>query len=256
MFYHGSKSYPGRWIVKLVEAFLVVGIVFFSLDAILNTFLPRDGIIFETTWVEPIEVQIHPPVAEFGHPLPMSAYDYMGMAFDHQMSGQYYDAIMDYTRVLEMEPAISSAWLNRGVAYEQAGNRYHAMQDFNQFMNRPDAFIMTTSDLQNGGTAHVEMSEGAVFEFIVEARAGQVISASATSAEPYVVDPLMVLVDSKGQPVIASDDMLRQDGSLISMDAHINNYTVIRSGTYVLRVSHAGGGSYGQVDINIDLRNN
>lgn len=252
MIYHGTRSYPGRWLVKLIEAALIAGIVFFSIDALLNLFLPRDGIVFETTWVEPVEVQIIPFSRDESE---LRQYEYFDLAFDHQLSGQYYDAVMDYTRALEIDPYLYGAYLNRGVAYEQLGRTSYAIQDFNQYMNRPGVTIYTDDSLYEGGGTQVTMSEAVVYEFVFPARAGQTIIASASAIESNSVDPLIVLVNENGEAVNAGDDMLHQGGTLLSMDAYIQSHRVMQSGLYTLRVSHAGGGSYGDVLVRLQVHN-
>jgi tetratricopeptide (TPR) repeat protein len=250
MFYHGVKSYPGRWLVRLIQAALIVGIVFYSIDALIHAFLPHDGVIFETTWVEPVEVQVM-PFNDYHMDLPQP--EYFDLAFDQQLSGQYYAAILNYSRALELDPDLYGAYLNRGVAYERLGRTALAMQDFNQFMNR-GVTVYTDNTLYEGGSVQVEMSEGIVYDFVFAARAGQSITAIATS-DSHMVDPLLVLVDENGEAVFASDDQLYQDGSLLSMDSYIRNHTITASGLYTLRLSHAGGGSYGDVKVNLQIRN-
>jgi tetratricopeptide (TPR) repeat protein len=182
-------------------------------------------------------------------------FDYFVLGYNHQIGGEYYEAIVDYTRTIQMNPERSSAWLNRGVAYEQLNNDYRAMQDYNRFLNRDGMTVINHRGTVTGARLYVEMAEDRVYEINFYARAGQTVSISAEAQAPDIVDPLIVVVDADGNPVAARDDVLRQDGSLISMDSHIRNWEVLRSGQYTLRVSHAGGGSHGTLELNVDIRN-
>jgi len=247
MYYRKKTTYPGRWLVKLLEAGLIFGIIIFTVEALQNAFVPQpvEEAVVVTQPVQQVDVvRVEPEVAP-----DYTDFDYFVMGYNHQTAGEYYDAIVDYTRALEMNPDLSSAWLNRGVAYEQLNNDYRSLQDFNRFLNRDGMSVVTHSGIVTGARLNVEMVENRVYEVSFVAHAGETVTISARSQAPDVVDPLMVIVDADGNPVAARDDVLRQDGSMISMDSYINNFEVLRTGRYTVRLSHAGGGSSGTVQL-------
>ena len=41
MYYRKKTTYPGRWLVKLMEAGLIFGIIFFTVDALQGAFAPK-----------------------------------------------------------------------------------------------------------------------------------------------------------------------------------------------------------------------
>ncbi|MGJ3241124.1 MAG: tetratricopeptide repeat protein [Anaerolineae bacterium] len=252
MFFHVKrKNYSGRWIIKLVQAVLIFGIVFYGLDFIgqLTTPQSEQVIVVEDVRVVQSERQTTTEPQ-------LDQVDYFYRALDHQVAGNYYDAIHDYTRSLELDPNIAPSYLNRGVAYEQLGNnQYRAMQDFNQWMIREDMVVIRRSHLSNSATFTETMSLNYRYDIPITLNRGDVVSFSVISVNEDEVDPIVVLVDSDGQPVTANDDMRRQDGSLLSMNSYINQYEAVRSGQYTFMVSHAGGGSFGDVQIRLRIDN-
>jgi hypothetical protein len=239
---------------QLMEAGLIFGIIFFTVDALQGAFDPKPVAepVVITQSVQPVEiVRVEPQVVVPEAAPEYSDYDYFVMGYDHQVSNEYYEAIVDYTRALELNPDFDSAWLNRGVAYEQLNNDYRAMQDFNNFMNRDGMAVVSHRGILTGARLNMEMTENRVYELNFYARAGEIVDISAIAHGGDIVDPLILVLDADGNPVAANDDVLRQDGSLISMDSHITDFEVLRTGRYTMRVSHAGGGSNGTIQIGL-----
>ena len=258
MYYSKKTTYPGRWLVKLLEAGLIFGIIFFTVDAIQMALTPEtvNEPIVITRSEQPVEVEVirvEPEVVQQAAP-EYSDFDYFVMGYNHQVVDEYYEAIVDYTRVLEINPEFSSAWLNRGVAYEQLNNDYRAMQDYNRFLNRDGMSVVTHRGLVTGAGLNLEMAENRVYELNFYARAGEIVDITATAIDGHIVDPLILVVDADGNPVAANDDILRQDGSLISMNSSIQNFEVLQTGHYTLRLSHAGGGADGMIRLNLEIQ--
>lgn len=256
MFFIKRKNYTGRWIVKVIQMALILGIVFYGIDAINKMNDPHEEAIIVVEQVreqETVEIIIIERQAEQPE---LDAVDYFYLAFDHQTSGEYYDATVDYSRAIELDPSLASSYLNRGVAYEQMGNNdYQAMRDFSQWMMRDNMTVLSRIPVGDSTDFTVTMSEGYRFDIPLDLQDGEIVSLSAVSLNDDEVDPIIVLLDMNGRPVAANDDVRRQDGSLASMDAYISQYEVNRSGDYTLMVTHAGGGSYGDVVIRVDIDN-
>ncbi|MDQ7034250.1 MAG: hypothetical protein Q9P01_05280 [Anaerolineae bacterium] len=236
MYYRKKTTYPGRWLVKLLEAGLVFGIIFLTVTALQRAFTPKTveyPVVVVSRTVQPIEVvRVEPQRVEPEVAPQYSDFDYFVMGYNHQTAEEYYEAIVDYTRALEMSPDLSSAWLNRGVAYEQLNNDYRAMQDYNSFLNRDGMAVITYSGIITGARLNLEMAENRVYELNFYARAGETLDISALAYDGDIVDPIFLVVDADGNPAVANDDNLRQDGSLISMDSQITDFEVLQTGLY------------------------
>lgn len=256
MYYRKKITYPGRWLVKLLEAGLVFGIIFLTVNALQGAFTPEtvEHPVVVTHTVQTVEVvRVEPQRVEPEAVPEYSDFDYFVMGYNHQIADEYYEAIVDYTRALEMNPDLGSAWLNRGVAYEQLNNDYRAMQDYNRFLTRDGLAVITHRGIITGARLNLEMAEDRVYELTFYARAGETLDISASAYDGDIVDPIFLVVDADGNPVVANDDILRQDGSLISMDSQVTDFEVLRTGRYTLRVSHAGGGSAGTVQVMLEI---
>jgi tetratricopeptide (TPR) repeat protein len=243
MMYTKRKNYRSRWIIRLLEVTLILGIIFFSLDAIHQMaespqYSEVEVVVSQSQQLEAQTTNVEPETV-------LDAFDYHRLGLEHHMGGEYREAILDYSRAIAMDEDIAASWLNRGVAYEQMGNRFRAMYDFNRFLQRDSMTIITRAAINESIIANVGMSLNRVYDFPIDLRSGQIVNISVVSVEPEWVDTLLVLVDSEGRPIAANDDARRQDGSLISMNSYVNNYTVNHNGRYTLRVSHAGGGEDG-----------
>jgi hypothetical protein len=256
MLYTKPKNKPKRWIFKLLEVALILGILFFGMDALHQLTSPTQATKVEVYIIQAEDTQVRN--TRESEPV-LDAYDYHLLGLEHHMAGEYGEAILDYSRAIALNDDIAASWLNRGVAYEQMGNRYQAMSDFNRYFQRDGMTIITRAAVAESVTSQVSMSRDRMYDFPIDLRSGQVVNLSAVSVESEWVDTLMVLVDSLGRPIAANDDTHRQDGSLISMSSYINNYTVTQSGRYYLHVSHAGGGDdgirSGTVEVRIQIDN-
>lgn len=254
MFYIKRKTYAGRWVIKMLQAALIFGIVFFGLDALGQLVQFEEATVIE---VQPVQQEVVVIQRDNWESQPqLDEYDYFYMAFDHQTANEYFEAVEDYTRAIEMNPYIAASWLNRGVAYEQIGNHsYQAMADFTHYLTRADMNIVTLGSEDNSVTLTEKMLHDQRLDLPLDLEQDQVVNISVVSSGADVVDPIIVLIGANGMPVAANDDVRTQDGTLISMDSYISNYTVETSGEYVLLVSHAGGGSYGEIDIRVTIDN-
>lgn len=253
MFFHKKTNYPGRWIVRIVEAGLIFGIVLFGIDALSGMFVSdvEPTITNDTVRQEVVIRQAEPRQTTY------TDYEYHSMALNHHLSDEYYEAVQDYNRALALNPHRANSRLNRGVAYEQLGSTIYAMHDFNTFMNRMGTTQIQSVIPYSDYNVTVQMAENRVYEFAFNAKAGQVLNVAVDSAhfgDGEAVDPLIVLVDENGEAVAADDDTIRQDGSLINMNSEIEAFQIRESGEYTLRVSHAGGNAFGPLAMDFNLQ--
>lgn len=255
--YPKKKTYPGRWVVKLVESMLVFSIILFLLNAVLATLLPmpphsRHAIVIHSVQT----VDVHQNAMNMEPETAFTDADYFYMAYDHQTVGEYYDAIADYTRALEINPDLFSVYLNRGVAYEQLQNDYRAIQDYSKFLMRPGMMVITppaNRGLLTGARLDLSMAENYMYQIHFYAQSGQSLDISAVSKVEGLVDPIILVTDIEGTPITGRDDVLRPDGSFVSMDSYIRDFHITKTGHYILLVSHAGGGSDGALRVELSL---
>ncbi|MEL6308975.1 MAG: tetratricopeptide repeat protein, partial [Chloroflexota bacterium] len=188
----------------------------------------------------------------------LDEYDYFRLAYDHQQDGDYYDAIMDYNRVIQMNPDLAVPYLNRGVAYEQIGgcNGYRAAADFYTWMTRDGISVETLDEVNETTIFNIDLSENTRFDLPLDLVEGQSVNLAVTSVDEdgdLVVDPIIVLLGPDGDIVTANDDMRYSDGELLSMNASIRNMYVGESGEYTLLISHAGGGWDNDATISVTI---
>lgn len=249
-----SKTYPGRNIIKGVELVLVFALILFGLDVLDKS--------FKTPAVENVQTQrIEAPIFEAPtveeveevETQPMSAFDYFSIALDHQMRDEHREAIAYYNQSIAVDPHFASSYLNRGVAYEYLGSNCASHKDFWTWMTLNSSEIHSVRRLNDGETTRINMGEGRMFILPFYAEAGQRMSIQADSVVMGQVDPLIVVLSNTDRPLAGSDDTISNTGELLSMNSVINGYRIPETGTYALVVSHAGGGSYGDVDVTLNL---
>jgi tetratricopeptide (TPR) repeat protein len=256
MYHNKRKTYPGRNIVKGIEIALIIAIALFGLAALDEAFSPRNDVPSQRVTVTEYRYTA-PSVTVPQEVVPAEAYDaydYFLMGLDNQNAQNYWDAIEDYTRAIELDPTLTASWLNRGVAYEQLGRPCPARKDFWEWMSRNSTEIIGATVVP-GEAQTLTMAEGRMYIIPFTATQGQLLSVEAESVLAGVVDPLILVLNADDMPVAASDDVLYSDGDLISMNSRINDYVVPTTGTYALVVSHAGGGAVGDLTVNMLLSN-
>lgn len=255
MSFRKPKKYSGRWLVKMVEAALIFGVVFFGLDALGQLIhaepVERHIVVYQAdvndaaTSEDPADVEA----------VELDAVDYFYLALDHQQDGDYYDAIMDYNRVISMDDSIAAAYLNRGVAYEQIGgcSGYQAASDFYVWMTRDNLVVETLPAINTTDEFEMELNQNHRYDLPINLVAGQSVNISVASVDEDVVDPIIVLLGPDGEIVTANDDMRYSDGDLLSMNPSIRNLNIRSDGEYTLLISHAGGGWDDDVTVSVTI---
>jgi tetratricopeptide (TPR) repeat protein len=174
---------------------------------------------------------------------------YMERALFHRSLEHFNDALADMDSAIDLNPRNGSYYLMRGTINASAENVADAADDYLRWMvlNRTQSYSAPET-LTNSGTFTVEMAAGRVFSIPFAASEGQTVTIAAngiTSQPP--VDPLLVVLDTVGDPLVGDDD------SGGNMDAAIRNFTIPLDGEYILLVSHAAGGGVGNINVSFDL---
>jgi tetratricopeptide (TPR) repeat protein len=161
--------------------------------------------------------------------------------------GEFDHALNDCNHLMSEAPNADYPYLNRGIVYEKMGNMQAALSDYMEWINRRGQQVITNENLPWLGNVEVNMSDGLVYFFPFTASAGQDITVSATSVQRDVdADPLVLILDSNGQPLTANDDTGQWWDSYV-------NFTAPTTGKYTIVLTHAGGSTTGIIDVKFDF---
>lgn len=256
-----QKTYRGRKFVQLLQVVLVIAIGAFIFTSLTK---PHSPAPVATTEPPVVQATLAPTLAPIAVPTTVAPADtaltlYARAHAEHERDN-WNEAIDLYTQSLELDSTSANTWLSRAVAYAQAGtNETVSQNDFWRYLQLTETERIELKITPNE-SMELDMTEGRVYALSFEVQAGDVFDISANSSvsgdagDTDVVDPLVLLFDPKDTLVDASDDRLRLNGSLVSMDSRINDYNATSKGTYTILLSHAGGGSEGKIDITVRIR--
>lgn len=152
-------------------------------------------------------------------------------------------ALADFNRIIELNPHTGFGFALRAAILTDMGDTAAAAADIATAIEMNSSETVEGDTLQAGTPVTVTMTFGRAFRFPFEAQAGQTFSITATSVEPNLVDPLILLIAPDDTPLIFNDDVPD------SMDAAISDFEVPTDGVYTLVLSHARGGSEGDVEV-------
>ena len=175
---------------------------------------------------------------------PVTPYTNRGSLYQEQ--GEYELALADLNQVIELDPTYDMAYLARAWTYLMMGQDDRSHPDFAEWISliQTDEFRL---DLEDTPDQSIAMSEGLVYRFTFEAQAGQEFNASAMANLNDDVDPLLVLLDAYSTAIISDDD------SGVNLDAVIAGFVLTADGLYTLLLSHAGGGSEGEITLTVEI---
>lgn len=250
-------TYPGRGVVRAIEAMLIMAIVVVVAGALMDRLSPNDRMAHRSSNVPLMIPNMAPPAGVVAR---ADAIDFFNAGLAYKYNGDYEAAIQSYTRALEMDPSLIVSYLNRGVMHEISGDPWRARQDFWDFVSRNSYQTIVLDDAPIGETFEVQMIEGRMIQIPIYLEPGQTISVQVESVVPDQTDPLTLLLDSQQRPVQANDD-IRIDGRLDSWNSSMRYMASFDGscagkgnvGFYTLVISHAGGGSNGPMNVTIDL---
>lgn len=127
-------------------------------------------------------------------------------------------------------------------------NEPQAAQDFARAIQVRTSEIVDVEPLVDIEPLPLTMTFGRTFHLPVEAQSGQTLSINVLNVNPDVVDPIVLLISPDGVPLTFNDDASDE-----TLDAEIMEYSLPESGIYTVIVSHANGGSEGNITITISL---
>ena len=161
--------------------------------------------------------------------------------------GEFERALADCNQLMTLVPDADYPYLNRGIVYEKMGNMEAAMDDYVEWTKRKKQRVIRNDNLAWEGSLEVPMAEGNVYIFPISVSAGQEIVVSAISTQRDVdADPLVIILDPQGQPLIANDDSGDWWDSFINFRAPV-------SGEYLIVLTHAGGSTEGMIEVSFNF---
>lgn len=176
------------------------------------------------------------------------AYDIRGFVYLEQ---EDYEAAVDtYTTYIELAPDDPSGYLSRGYAYWLLDEDERAAPDYMVWVeaNAPRTSRIDPDDALEPFT--ITLEAGIHYTLAIEAVAGDILTASAV-ARDETIDPVLILLDGNGNPITVDDDGA---GGIADVDAIIEDFEIPEDGDYTLVIGYAGGGSEG--DVRLDVRLN
>ena len=157
-------------------------------------------------------------------------------------------ALADVDAALALNPSSFIGHVMRSKANVALNNGQQAAQDFASAVEARTNEVVSGDSLVPGEPVQMTMTFGRTFRLPFEVQAGQTLSAHVAGVHPGEVDPLVLVLSPEGVPLVFNDD-----ASDDTLDAEINGYTLLDSGTYTLVVSHANGGSEGKIEALLSL---
>jgi len=159
-------------------------------------------------------------------------------------------AIDNMSQVIQIDNSFALAYLARGLAYAQLGKLPEAAADYWQWTQ----LNQTTSDKADlvamGKTSFsttINITQGSVYSIPFEAKAGQLLQASASGVDGTVIDTLLIVLDPQGKAIFYNDDLSSSD-----ISATIQDYVLPADGQYTLIVSHTST-TEGKVLVTLNL---
>ncbi|HEX2905385.1 MAG TPA: tetratricopeptide repeat protein [Phototrophicaceae bacterium] len=165
----------------------------------------------------------------------------------YYLTGEYQKALDDFNQSLIYHPNEFYAYLWRSLAYTGLGEGEKARTNFASWQSHLNIQRQEGGDIEPGATHSVEMADDRLYEFTFVGKAGQQITITADQTGQPKADPLLVLYDTDGLPISADDD------SGDDINALIADFTLPDDGTYTIAVTHAGGGSDGTIEVQLDI---
>jgi tetratricopeptide (TPR) repeat protein len=160
---------------------------------------------------------------------------YLSRAVNYAELGNYDQAMADVQRGFELGVTDEGAYLSRAIVYSLMGDQQQAAEDYLVWVNANSSQAIQLN-LEDGQRL-VQMSSSMVYALRFDGETGQaVVIRAVASPETADVDPLIVLLAPDGTPLAGDDDEL----------------TLPTTGRYILLVTHAGGGTTGDILVTVE----
>jgi tetratricopeptide (TPR) repeat protein len=162
---------------------------------------------------------------------------------------EFEQSLADLDAALELEAENPVLYVYHGLVNTLREDRQAAAGDYLRFIRLIETESVDGEKIDSGQILPAQLDRGVVISYPFEAREGQLLNAVAAPAvQGEQVDPLLVIVDEDGNPVIADDDSGRDNAALVL------DFAIPADGGYTLIVSHSLGGFTGSIAVGIELR--
>lgn len=165
---------------------------------------------------------------------------YLNRANITYLIGNHEAAIVEYSAGISAYRDNAELYLARANAYRATQNP-DANTDYLRYIEKMQTEAIGLDTLRSINT--FDMAKGRVYRSRFTLTAGSALSVSAEDFDGSGIDPLIVLLDPTGHPIIGDDD----SGS--GKNAVINRLPIEQSGTYTLLVTHSNTGHTGQIRV-------
>lgn len=164
----------------------------------------------------------------------------------HSLLGDHEASIKDLNQIIELDSRNAAAYLTRANTYTQLGDPA-AARDYAQWITLNGTEVIQHQAVEAGKSISLEMTAGRTYHIPFQGEAGQVISIQVLGQGTETpVDPVIVLLSPDGEVLSANDDSS-------GLDSVISNYVLPADGEYMIWVSHAGGGSEGNIEVRLEV---
>ena len=193
-------------------------------------------------------------MADFDHAIELNPNDdqaYADRALLHQSQSDLTGALDDISNAIRINPQVSQYYLMRGGLHALAENASSSAGDYLHWLVlNQTRYLKAPNTLTSSQAFTVQMAPGWVYVIPFKVTAGQTISVAASGTTPQDrVDPLLVILDIHGDPLVGDDD------SGGNYNAAINSYVIPEDGEYTLILGGAGGGDQGDITVSLNLGN-
>ena len=171
-------------------------------------------------------------------------YAYFTRANIWTRSENWDNARADLAAALELQPDMQDYYMARGFIFSKIEELGLAGLDFFQRMTRIERESIE-ADLSFSDSVTVDMNHGVVARLRFQGEAGQWVTIAARDYLAEGVDPLLVLLNPEGAPLLGNDD---GGGEL---DSLISDYVLPVTGQYTAMVSHANAGYQGEIRVSL-----
>lgn len=165
-----------------------------------------------------------------------------GRAYTRAALDDFDGAYLDYQRAAALAPDHVNNHYVLGAIEAMAGNMEKAGEEFFAVIESSRTERIEREPVTLDDRFSIEMADGLVYAVPFEGESGQLVSLHAHSGD---ADVLLVLLDPDEKPIAGDDD------SCTELDPMITSFALPADGTYTLLITHAGGGSYGIVDVTL-----
>ena len=172
---------------------------------------------------------------------------YYGRAFAYFDLGEVEMALEDDTQVIELAPDFANGYLNRGFHYYSVRAFQPASTDYLTWIEKLDGERVELDPLEdNEDEFELSMDTGTAYYLPFTAPQAGAIDVRAYSPRGGV-DPVVLILDADGEPFMVDDD------GGFGLSAVLDGYNLPGEGQYTLVISHAGGGSVGDVTVEVEV---